>query len=157
MNAATKIATRVCINRGHVPLGIHNGFSGLLRGEVDVLGWQDVSQWSCKAGSELGTNRDHPKPDDNSKNIDDFIKDFVPLGEIAYAMQKYGIQSLMVIGGFEAFTALDVLQRARPKYPAFCIPMVHLPATISNNIPGTDFSVGSDTALNVVLSCVTSL
>ncbi len=40
---------------------------------------------------------------------------------------------------------------ARSVYPAFCIPMVHLPATVSNNVPGTDFSIGSDTALNAII------
>jgi len=38
----------------------------------------------------------------------------------------------------------------RDKYKAFRIPMVVLPATISNNVPGTDFSVGGDTALNEI-------
>ena len=38
----------------------------------------------------------------------------------------------------------------REVFPEFCIPMVILPATISNNVPGTDFSIGSDTALNEI-------
>lgn len=42
------------------------------------------------------------------------------------------------------------MAHARAVYPAFCIPMVHLPATVSNNVPGTDFSIGSDTALNAI-------
>jgi 6-phosphofructokinase 1 len=71
-------------------------------------------------------------------------------------MQKHNIQSLLIIGGFEAFTALLALSRARKMYPAFCIPMVTLPATVSNNVPGTEYSLGSDTALNcIVQACDT--
>ena len=55
------------------------------------------------------------------------------------------------IGGFEAFSALCEMRKAREKYPAFRIPMVCLPATISNNVPGTDFSLGSDTCLNSLI------
>lgn len=42
------------------------------------------------------------------------------------------------------------LVEARTKYPEFCIPMVIIPATVSNNVPGTDFSLGCDTALNAI-------
>ena len=42
------------------------------------------------------------------------------------------------------------LYEARPQFKEFCIPMVVIPATISNNVPGTDFSVGTDTALNEI-------
>lgn len=36
-------------------------------------------------------------------------------------------------------------------FPAFCIPIVALPATVSNNVPGTEYSIGSDTALNTIV------
>jgi len=45
-----------------------------------------------------------------------------------------------------------VLAETRNKYPEFCIPIVLIPATINNNVPGTEFSVGSDTALNEIMS-----
>lgn len=40
--------------------------------------------------------------------------------------------------------------QAREKYEELCIPLVVIPATVSNNIPGSDFSVGADTALNTI-------
>ncbi|ROT70143.1 phosphofructokinase [Penaeus vannamei] len=46
---------------------------------------------------------------------------------------------------------LDQLYEARGKYPEFCIPMVVIPATISNNVPGSDFSLGCDTSLNEIV------
>ncbi len=55
-----------------------------------------------------------------------------------------------MIGGFEAFHSVLQLTEARDKYPEFRIPMVILPATISNNVPGTDFTLGADTALNEI-------
>ena len=51
---------------------------------------------------------------------------------------------------FQAYHSLLELAEARDKFPAFRIPMVIIPATISNNVPGTDLSLGTDTALNVI-------
>lgn len=42
------------------------------------------------------------------------------------------------------------MTEARDKFDAFCIPMVVIPCTISNNMPGTDFSLGADTSLNEI-------
>ena len=62
----------------------------------------------------------------------------------------YLFQGLVVIGGFEAFQSVLMLYEAREAFPEFRIPMVVLPATISNNVPGTDFSLGADTAVNEI-------
>lgn len=152
MNAATRVAARLCLNRGHTPLGIRNGFSGLLRDEVRALKWEELVGWQVRGGSELGTNRDHPKPLPTGPEIaPKGVADFLDLGQIAYHLQKHNINALLVIGGFEGYTSILTLAHARTMYPAFCIPMVHLPATVSNNVPGTDHSIGSDTALNAVV------
>ena len=50
----------------------------------------------------------------------------------------------------QAFQAVMQMTEAREKFPEFCIPIVAIPATISNNVPGTDFSLGTDTALNEI-------
>ncbi|KAJ1914139.1 6-phosphofructokinase, alpha subunit [Mycoemilia scoparia] len=135
MNTATRSVVRLCVNRGHTALGIHNGFPGLMRGEIEVLDWLSVDTWTVMGGSMLGTNRDQPDPQ---------------LGAMAYQLQKYEIDALVIIGGFEGYTGLLSLTRHRKEYPAFNIPMVLIPATISNNVPGTDFSLGSETAINVI-------
>lgn len=54
MNAATRTAARLCLNRGHIPLGIHNGFSGLIRDEVRPITWKDANGWQTQGGSQLG-------------------------------------------------------------------------------------------------------
>ncbi|KAG0166860.1 6-phosphofructokinase, alpha subunit [Apophysomyces sp. BC1034] len=142
MNAATRTAVRYALNRGHKPLIVYNGFPGLIRGTIEDVSWIGVDGWTSRGGSELGTNRAVP----GEKDVD--------MGMVAYQLQNHNIQALMVIGGFEAFSALVNLEAAREKYPSLCIPICHLPATISNNVPGTDYSLGSDTSLNaIVASC----
>ncbi|KAI7868080.1 6-phosphofructokinase [Spinellus fusiger] len=139
MNAATRTAVRYALNRGHTPIAIYNGFLGLVRGSIEEMSWLGVDGWTSRGGSELGTNRCVPGED-------------VDLGTVACQLQKYNIQALMVIGGFEAFSALIHLDRARSHYPSLNIPIGLLPATISNNVPGTDYSLGSDTSLNAIVS-----
>ncbi|TPX64845.1 6-phosphofructokinase [Spizellomyces sp. 'palustris'] len=152
MNAATRTAARLCLNRGHIPIGIRNGFSGLIRDEVAPLKWNETVGWQVRGGSELGTNRDHPQPLPGGPKIaPKGDGEFVDLGLIAYHMQKHDIQALLIVGGFEAYTAQLTLTHARSVFPAFCIPMIQLPATVSNNVPGTDYSIGSDTALNAIV------
>ncbi|KAJ2922858.1 hypothetical protein H1R20_g14268, partial [Candolleomyces eurysporus] len=136
MNAATRTAARYCIRQGHTPLAVHNGFRGLLDDNVDTLSWLGVDAWMNRGGSELGTNRALPSID---------------LGGVASKFQEYGFNAVMLIGGFEGFTALLQLEEGRKHYPAFQIPMVHIPATISNNVPMTEYSLGSDTSLNALV------
>ncbi len=144
MNSATRAAVAYCLTRGHKPWAIHNGFPGLVRhhrdeplGSVRLVDWLEVEGWISKGGSEIGTNRDLPSK--------------VGMGETADCFREWKIDALFIIGGFEAFTALSELRKGRHDYPAFRIPMVLLPATISNNVPGTEYSVGSDTCLNALV------
>ncbi|CAK5268725.1 unnamed protein product [Mycena citricolor] len=136
MNAATRAAVRYCLHQGHTPLAIHNGFKGLLDDYLGELSWLGVDSWSARGGSELGTNRTLPSVD---------------LGAVAAKFQQHSFDALMMIGGFEAFSSLQILEEARKHYPAFQIPMVHLPATLSNNVPMTEHSLGSDTSLNALV------
>lgn len=136
MNAATRTAVRYCTRQGHTPLAIHNGFRGLLDDNLHELSWLGVDGWMARGGSELGTNRTLPDVD---------------LGAVASKFQQHNIQALIMIGGFEAFSSLLILENGRKYYPAFHVPMVLLPATISNNVPMTEFSLGSDTSLNALV------
>ena len=143
MNAATRAAVAYCLTRGHSPIAIHNGFPGLCRhhddvpeGSVRELTWLEVDSWVSKGGSEIGTNRGLPSAD---------------LPRTAYCFGKYRFDAIFFVGGFEAFTAASQLRLAREQYKEFRIPMIVLPATISNNVPGTEFSIGSDTCLNALI------
>ncbi|QSZ36961.1 hypothetical protein DSL72_009053 [Monilinia vaccinii-corymbosi] len=140
VNAATRAAVAYCLTRGHTPIAIHNGFAGFARhyqnnpGSVRDFDWLEVDGWASKGGSEIGMNRELPS------------ESGMPL--IASLFEKFKIDGLLIIGGFEGFHALSELRQAREKYPSLCIPMTLLPATISNNVPGTEYSIGSDTCLN---------
>lgn len=142
MNAATRAAVRYCIRQGHTPLAINNSFRGLLEDSLYEPSWLGVDNWMARGGSELGTNRTLPD---------------INLGDVASKFQEHNIQALMLIGGFEAFSALLTLESGRHHYPAFHVPMVHLPATISNNVPMTDFSLGSDTSINALVDACDAL
>lgn len=74
-----------------------------------------------------------------------------PFLQIAARFREYKIHALLVVGGFEGYQSILELYKARDKYPEFCIPLCIIPATISNNVPGSDFSLGCDTALNEIV------
>lgn len=71
---------------------------------------------------------------------------------IANLIEQYEFDALFIIGGFEAFHSISQLRKARDNYPSLCIPICLLPATISNNVPGTEYSLGSDTCLNELVN-----
>lgn len=138
LNAATRAAALYCLSKGHKLFAIQNGFSGLIHdGVVRELHWKDIDGWHNKGGLEIGTNRALP-----SEN----------LGKVAYYLQKHNLHGLVIIGGFESFTALHELEANKEKYPIFNIPKVVIPATVSNNVPGTEYLLGSDTCLNQLVN-----
>ncbi|XP_018417514.1 PREDICTED: ATP-dependent 6-phosphofructokinase, liver type isoform X2 [Nanorana parkeri] len=139
MNAAVRSAVRIGISQGHKVFMVSDGFEGLSTGQVTEVDWHDVAGWLGRGGSMLGTKRTIPK---------------TCLPKIVENIRKYNIQALLVIGGFEAYEGVLQLVEAREQYEELCIIMCVIPATISNNVPGTDFSIGSDTAVNAAMeSC----
>ncbi|KAM9774623.1 ATP-dependent 6-phosphofructokinase, platelet type isoform X6 [Syngnathus typhle] len=135
MNAAVRSAVRVGISEGHKMFAVSDGFEGFYKGQIKEIKWADVGGWTGQGGSLLGTKRTLP-----AKHV----------GKIAEQMRTHNINALLVIGGFEAFLSLLELLTARGKYEEFCVPMIMVPATVSNNIPGSDLSIGADTALNAI-------
>ncbi|CAK6952016.1 ATP-dependent 6-phosphofructokinase%2C platelet type isoform X4 [Scomber scombrus] len=136
MNAAVRSAVRVGISEGHKMFAVSDGFEGFYKGQIKEIKWADVGGWTGQGGSLLGTKRTLP-----AKHVD----------KIAEQMRMHNINALLVIGGFEAYESLLQLFEARTTHEEFCIPMCMLPATISNNVPGTDLSIGADTALNAIV------
>jgi 6-phosphofructokinase 1 len=145
INAAIRAGVAYCRSRGHHPVAIHNGFAGFARhhgdtplGAVRDFDWLEVDGWASKGGSEIGTNRELPEESG--------------METVAQLIKQYEFDALFLIGGFEAYHAVSQLRKARAKFPALCIPMTLLPATISNNVPGTEYSLGSDTCLNELVN-----
>ncbi|NXE57934.1 PFKAM protein, partial [Casuarius casuarius] len=135
MNAAVRSTVRIGLIHGHRMLAVHDGFEGLAFGMVEEISWERVGGWTGLGGSKLGTKRTLPK------------KYFE---EISANINTFGIHGLIIIGGFEAFTGSLELMEGRAKYEELCIPICIIPATVSNNVPGSDFSIGADTALNTI-------
>ncbi|CAL1582363.1 unnamed protein product [Knipowitschia caucasica] len=136
MNAAVRSAVRLAISHGHKVYAFHNGFQGLADDNLFEMEWYTVAGWTGQGGSRLGTKRTLP-----SKCMD----------KIVNTLNKYSISALLVIGGFEGYHGVLELFEARGHYEELCIPMCVIPATISNNVPGTDFSLGVDTAVNAAM------
>ena len=140
MNTAARAAVRLGLDRGHIMLGVNNGFEGLAEGEVREMVWTSVSGWVSAGGSMLGTSRKIPKGKD--------------MYAIARAIENHQIEAMLVIGGWNAYEGIHALFNERANFPAFNIPIVCLPASINNNLPGSEFSIGADTALNNIVDAV---
>jgi 6-phosphofructokinase 1 len=140
MNTVVRAAVRLGIDRGHEILGVLNGFQGLVDNEIKPMDWMSVNGWASMGGSELGTNRKVIKGSD--------------LYAIARNIEEQGIQGILVIGGWSAYESTYRMLKERENFAAFNIPMVCLPATINNNLPGSELSIGADTALNSIVSAV---
>jgi 6-phosphofructokinase 1 len=140
MNAALRSAVRIGLDRGHVMLGVRNGFDGLVAGDIAELDWMSVDGWASLGGSELGTNRNVPGESEYYK--------------LARNLEEFKIQGLLLVGGWMGYQTAHQLYAARRMFTAFNIPIVCLPATIDNNLPGSELSIGADTALNTIVEAV---
>lgn len=140
MNTAARAAVRLGLDNGHIMLGVNNGFEGLAEGDVREMVWTSVSGWVSAGGSMLGTSRKIPKGKD--------------MYAIARAIEDHHIEAMLVIGGWNAYEGIHAMFSERANFPAFNIPIVCLPASINNNLPGSEFSIGADTALNNIVDAV---
>ena len=138
MNAAARAAVRLGLHRGHTMLGIQGGFAGLVDDDVRELAWGDVSGWTAEGGARLGISRGAVEN----------------LYAIARGLERHRVDGLLVVGGWDAFASVSTMLAEHDRYPAFRIPTIVLPATIDNNMPGSEMSVGADTALNHVVGSV---
>ena len=140
MNTAVRAALRLTLDRGHHVLGVRNGFKGLVEGDVTEMGWMSVNGWASRGGAELGTNRRQPADRE--------------LYQIAREVEKHELDGILMIGGWSGYAAIAKLHAERERFPAFNLPMICLPASINNNLPASELSIGSDTALNNIVSAV---
>ncbi len=140
MNTATRAFSLLGLDQGHIILGIRNGFEGLAEGRIEELDWMSTNGWASWGGSELGTSRHVPQGSD--------------LYAIARSIETHHIDALLVIGGWNGYEAAYQMLLERENFPAFNIPVVCLPASINNNLPGSELSIGADTALNSIIDAV---
>ncbi|MGP1376890.1 MAG: 6-phosphofructokinase [Bulleidia sp.] len=138
MNAAIRAVTRVALNNGIEVIGVHDGYRGLLERRFETLARTSVSDSLSRGGTLLGSAR-----------LPQFREEAVMLQCMDH-MKEAGIDALVVIGGDGSYRgALGMTQRG--------INCIGLPGTIDNDIPGTDFTIGFDTALHTCVECVDKL
>ena len=140
MNAATRVAVRLGIDRGHTVLGVRNGFQGLIDNRLQEMDWISVDGWTSLGGSELGTSSKVPTESEYAA--------------IARTLERQQVQGMLVIGDWDAYESTLNLWHMRERFAAFNIPVICLPASINNDLPGSELSVGTDTAVNSIVQAL---
>ena len=136
MNAAIRSVTRSAISNGFKVKAIYRGFEGLMNGEVKSFTTEDVSNIIQTGGTILRTARSEAFMTAAGRKR-------------AYdTLMKEGIDSLIVIGGNGSLTGAMTLAEE------YDFPCIGLPGTIDNDLYGTDTTIGYDTTLNTIMSCV---
>ena len=140
MNAVLRTALRMAMNEGQDVVGVRYGFGGLARGDVWDLQWMDVQNWISMGGSELGAIR-HELTEEE-------------ISQIASQVKQWNIRGFIAVGGIATYKQVAKLVAARERYRELRIPMICVPATIDNNLPGTETTIGADTALNNIVEAI---
>ena len=138
MNAAIRAVTRLALNKGVEVIGVQNGYYGLLNEQFRPLERTDVSEILNRGGTTLGSAR---LPEFKDEEIQD--RCVINLG-------KQGIDALVVVGGDGSYRGALALTKKG-------IHCIGLPGTIDNDISGTDFTIGFDTALQTCVENVDKL
>ncbi|WP_088013438.1 6-phosphofructokinase [Gottfriedia acidiceleris] len=135
MNAAVRAVVRKAIFHGLEVYGVYQGYSGLINGNIEKLELGSVGDIIHRGGTKLLSAR---CPE--FKTLEGQMKGIEQL-------KKFGIEGLVVIGG-------DGSYQGAKKLTEHGYPCVGVPGTIDNDIPGTDFTIGFDTALNTVIDAI---
>ncbi len=139
MNACIRAVVRSGIYHGLGVFGIKDGFKGLIDDNMEEFKYDDVSFILERGGTILGTAR-----------CDEFFD--AKFRKVAFDnLNKRNIDALIVIGGDGSFKGLSVFSKE------FDIPVIGIPGTIDNDINGTDYTIGFDTALNTIMSAIDNL
>jgi len=132
MNPAIKQFVDYCLNKKIQPYFIYDGLEGLIDGNIKIATHKDVAGIIHEGGTILRSSR--------SKRFFEY-----KYRKKAYKnLQKYNIDKLIILGGDGSFRALNQF------YKDFKIPFIGIPSTIDNDIYGTEYCLGVDTALNII-------
>ena len=145
MNASVLSFVRILILNDKTVCGVKDGFEGLIEGKIQEMNWADVIGWTGESGALLGTSK-----------VPHRIKR-QQFEAIAQQINKNQIKGILVIGGFKAFDLVQQILKVRKTYPEFNIPFCVIPATVENNVPGSELSVGTDSTLNKITELCTDI
>tara|TARA_X000001036_G_scaffold440067_1_gene494126 strand:- start:64 stop:1041 length:978 start_codon:yes stop_codon:yes gene_type:complete len=136
MNAAVRSVVRSCVYNNIKITGILFGYQGIIDNKMKPMDARSVNNIINKGGTILKTARcEEFRSENGRKKAYDNIK-------------KNEIDALVVIGGDGTFTGSMIFQKE------FSIPIIGIPGTIDNDIYGTQFTIGYDTALNTVVNAI---
>jgi 6-phosphofructokinase 1 len=136
MNAAIRAVVRACAYYKIEAFGIMRGYEGMIEGDFVKLGARSVGNIIQRGGTILKSARskEFRTPEGRQKAYDN-IKD-------------EGIDALVAIGGDGTFTGLNKF------FQEFKVPSICIPGTIDNDLPGTDYTIGYDTATNTAVEAI---
>jgi 6-phosphofructokinase 1 len=139
VNAAIRAVVRTGVARGLEVEGVVRGFAGLMSGEFVPLGRRSVSNIIGLGGTILKTARAEVFRTERGQRA------------AAANLKARGIDGLIVIGGNGSMAGARILAET------YHVPVVGVPATIDNDVPGVEASIGADTAVNVALDAIDKL
>lgn len=136
MNACIRAVVRKAIYHGMEVIGIYRGFNGFIEGDMGPMNLSSVADIIHRGGTILHTARSEQflTPEGRARAYEN--------------VERFGIQGLVVIGGDGSFRGASVFSRE------FGLPVIGVPGTIDNDIPGTEQTIGFDTAINTVLEAI---
>ncbi|MGQ9823619.1 MAG: 6-phosphofructokinase [Desulfotomaculales bacterium] len=139
MNAAIRAVVRKAIYHGLDVLGVKRGFSGFIEADIEPLSLKSVDDIIHRGGTILRTARceNFKTPEGRKKAFEN--------------VERFGIQGLVVIGGGGSFLGAHIFSEE------YGIPVICIPGTIDNDISGTDYSIGFDTAVNTVVEAINKI
>lgn len=138
MNAAVRAVVRTALGLGMRAFGVKRGFEGLARGVMTEMGARDVGGILQRGGTVLQTAR-----------FPEFAKPEVQR-EALRQMNALGVEALVAMGGDGTMRGAAVLDKLG-------FPVIGIPASIDNDVYGTDISIGVDTALNTIVEAIDKL
>lgn len=136
MNAALRAVVRCAIGSDLEVVGIRRGYTGLIRGDFIPMNARSVSNIVQRGGTILKTDRapEFLQPEGRAKAV--------------RQLRAHGVDGLVVIGGDGSFRGAQALHEEHS------IPVAGVPGTIDNDVFGTDWTIGFDTAINTALQAI---
>jgi phosphofructokinase-like protein len=139
LNAVIRAVARLSMQRGWQVLGVREGWRGLVEGITEELGPREISGLLPRGGTILGTSRTNPFKLEGG--VDRALENF----------REIGLDALVAIGGEDT---LGVAARLHTEHE---LPVVGVPKTIDNDLSGTDYTFGFDTAVSIATEAIDRL
>ena len=139
MNPAIKEFVEYCYKKDIQPFLIYDGFEGMIDGNIKKAGYEDAAGIIHLGGTKIRSSR--------SKRFYQYDH-----RKTAYEnLKEHGIDKIVLLGGDGSFKALELFHKE------FGVNFIGIPSTIDNDIYGTDYCLGVDTALNTIRDAIDSI